>query len=1564
VSETKSKPFFDIPYYHDYLSANLALKLLQQSIPVDGVPGLVILDPPSGLETKESLRFLCELYERVKEDLASVLDRRIQDRKFIDERVTVLSRRNTELNREICDPDYETIIGMQDANGRTVIGPLGDHYCKPGGKKVAPIPSFLAGPHVTLFGPPDSAKLAINAMNSIHRKITNEPEIVSELVEASQFDPMWGADDEDSKTPLHLDLVESGENLSKCFDRSLRLVDEKNGKEYQLEKSRLALPIKRFPGLGLPSSFLFFNGNPIPLHIYDFALHLYLHWSNAEALTFYVPKLENEEEARYINNLVSSAEKMIQKLNPTYSLGTVRLMVVLENPRAVLRTHEIIDALYPYFAGASLGWHDFLASTARLFKNDSHYRIPVKADPDIVIKHIKASHLMLSEAVGSRGGIKIGGMYGILPIDNDLTSESFQLTLAGYFKEVITQLRRDLNGFWVAHPDFVRIGIALVEAWKRKASGDSDSLNNLVRSLLNRRFADDVLDFLNKDDIEVLDRNSPSYDRVLIVANMKESDFVPNNDPEEIRYNVFQSLQYVTDWLSGNGCVALPAIIKGVPVRVMDDLATAERSRWEVWHEINHGRFSIDEFLKIVHEEFEFIRKDKSDDKKKVQVKWNNNSERWYPIAKHLVILLMTSPNPVEFASELLLPFTADIIRKSKDPLKEILSLEPEKYKLPSKTEKFQMAMDACASIRFASRVSECDFIDQKLVSEVIESFKIEEIIYAASFHGNIGDSIESLDNVAASEQKLLLNESEGIRNELKKLAWEYQDKFGFKFLISAKGKSSDEIKKVLLQRLTSNKAVEMNAATSALAEIAVKRLKPFLAQDLKKKVESLLNENSVVSASIAINREFLPNPSKYPSDFSIDSLDYGTDKPLFQIASLSKTIASSFALDYFSKNQISIDMPVNKFLEEYGSKFKLRRSADSSWSDRVVIRDLMQHVALNVHYVNGFPIEEKMPRVAEILEHPDTYSYEPIEVIADPGTKFHYSGGGFLLLEYLIELHSKLPVEKLLTSYLDELNLSDISFEPLKRIEEITPGADDHGDLIPGNWLQFPRFAAGAVASSVAVAQYLALLTRAYNCLDEGGIGHDFAVKMLNAVDKGSVEFMGARIGLGVFVAECGQNRFAIHQGANDGYRALYLQCFSGPDRGKGFVVLLSGENNGVLVVAEIAQILLEALEFEGINYSKFKRNFDPTSLKKEEIVNIGYKELVFDAFSPDLPEKITRRGQLHDFELEQSAFYGASILKVSNQKFARAENLISAFPPVFDPTAFGRQGKVMDSWETERHNRVPFDFVEIQTTQKIMPRFALVSTAFHDGNHAEFVSIEGWNEQDLQWSTILDKSPLLGHAVLRMDLGVNRFHAKFDRFRICNYPDGGISRVAVFESLPREIAKKYSVESATEISLRIADEIPHTLKPMSILFDPKSPKKGELRFKLVEASNEHYGPAFQVLSPYKPLNMFDGFESARSREKAHFEYLLLQAIDRGRIESIELDFSYFRNNNPKEIEILGKSNGRWKTIVDATNTKPYAGNRIRLNAKDFGIIDEIKLLIRPDGGLNRIKIYSIPSK
>lgn len=679
----------EIPYYTDYISDTLLEYLLYQARPVPGLEKEEVcqVGECSGLENRESLRFACTLYDAVHKDLNRILEQRIRDRAFIDEQTRICAGNNAKRQLDCQSDSYQTVIGRRDRDGRVVVGPGRSGYYTADGDAAAAIPEWLQPPHVTLFGPPDSAKLAINAMNAYHRQLPDEPAIIAELLARSTSVPKWGADDEDSKTPLRRDLMSAGENLCRCFDGTLTVED--GGRAYAINPDKRAIPIKRIPGFALPATFLFVRENPLPLHIYDFALHLQHRWHDPKALVFYVPKLENEEEARYLGKLIATAEEIIQKLHPEYRPGTIRLMIVLENPRAIFRVNEIIDELHPYFAGASLGWHDYLGSTARLFKEDSAYRIPVKSDPDIVVKYIKASHELLANVVGPRGGIKVGGMYGVLPVTNDRESGSFQISIKGFIKDVVTQLKRNLNGIWVAHPDFVRIGLALVQAWSEYAAGDGSALDGLVRGLLLPRYQREVMDFISRDDVAGLDIGDARFPRSLLAADIRESTIVANNDEREVRYNIFQSLQYITDWLGGNGCVALPAEVEGEPVRVMDDLATAERSRWEVWHEVRHGRFGRRRLVEIACAELDFIKKGAPGRGRQIEVRWNDRTARWYPVALRLTLQLMTAGRPVEFATELLLPFTIDEVRNSPDPWHTAREIDSRKYSLETDIEHY-----------------------------------------------------------------------------------------------------------------------------------------------------------------------------------------------------------------------------------------------------------------------------------------------------------------------------------------------------------------------------------------------------------------------------------------------------------------------------------------------------------------------------------------------------------------------------------------------------------------------------------------------------------------------------------------------------------------------------------------------------------------------------------------------------------------------------------------------------------------------------------------------------------
>lgn len=1557
----------DIPYYNDYVTPAFLNYLLKSGRPVTGVPHLLEVGTGGGLETAESLTFLCELYDSVKVELNSVLTRRQNDRVFIDQQTKACFEFNKFLKRDFLSPDYKTLIGFEDSTGRIVIGPKNDFYCKRGaGKPIAKIPAHLEGNHVTLFGPPDDTKLSINAMNAYHRKLKDEPVVIEELLKTQTNDPFWGADDEDSKTPLRSDLVSAGENLTGCFEGTISFKDVK--KEYHLEKEHQSLPIKRFPGLALPSFFLFYKENPMPLHLYDFALHLFRNWNNPKALAFYVPKLENEEEARYIKIMIAKAEDQIKKLHPEYVLGTIRLMIVLENPRALFRVNEIMDELHPYFVGASLGWHDYLASTARLFKEDANYRIPVKADPNIVIKYIKASHHLLAEVVGSRGGVKVGGMYGILPVTTDLKSPSFQVTMKGYIKDVITQFKRDLTGFWVAHPDFVRIGLALVEGWKQYKSGNKTNLETLVKELLTPEHHAEILNFISGPDIEGLNTNDPLYKRSLLVADIKESNFIANNHPDEIRYNVFQSLQYITDWLSGNGCVALPADIGGVPVRVMDDLATAERSRWEVWHEIYHNRFSLQDFLKIAHEEMHFIRKDLSDSKKIVQVKWDERTEKWYPVAMNLMIRLMTDKTPVEFATELLLPFTIPDVRDAIDPWAAVSKIDPVKFKMGSHISRFNYYFTMCGSLDFAKVMSKNIALDLEEAKNCILRFDKSAILEAASFHGDIGESKKTLDTMATSEQRLVFSEDQSIKNELAILGAQYKEKFGMKFLVSAFGKTGTELLSILKTRMNNTHDEELINAKTELWAITNKRMAAHPINSLDKQFVEILKKHKVTGAMISVSTG-VDSIQTICLGEAVKGSTPVREKTWFEMASLSKSIGTAFAIEYFAKKGIALNTSVDSLLAKTSSTFRLK-------SDDVKIWHLMSHSALNMHYVNGVPANLEMPPIRDFLEGNEKYNYAPIAVINPPGEKFQYSGGGFLVLEHLIEAMEKQSIKDLTRPFLDSLGMKNFSFEQktLPGVEYANGYSADDKEII-GTRKMFPAFAAGSMGSARDMNLFLHHLTKAYHTLSGSGpISHDTAISMLYGTDKGCLEFMAVKMGLGIFTADAGPNRFAIHQGANDGFRCIYVHCYDGPDMGYGMTIVCNAELNGVLFNSEVAQAIFTELKLEGIDTGKFQANFEVKNIPQEEIVNIGYKNLVFSAFEPSLPEAIIEKGPLDPLASYNFAV-GGKIISVTNQKFARAENLLSDHLPTFNPDLFGKQGKIMDSWETVRHNQSESDVLVFELKKDSPISYVSVSTKYHLGNQVPFVKVEGRTKNSTEWIEIISKTNLEGHALKKMKSLSNK--EIFHTIRVSVFPDGGLTRLGLYsENLP-EAEKSEFKPIAEAKSVIFTDEIAKTLKPLAA---PYAPTKEEIEKNwkalnpgdefdvanlafggsILRASNEHYGPAIQTISPFSPMHMFDGFESARSRVKGHHQEVLIQLARTTPIQRIVMDFSYFVNNNPFELSIQGLSKGTWVTLVDRSNVKAFAGNKKEFSILNTQEFEQIKVIAHPDGGINRIRVFA----
>eukprot|EP01041_Mallomonas_annulata_P005252 gene5252-10507_t len=374
--------------------------------------------------------------------------------------------------------------------------------------------------------------------------------------------------------------------------------------------------------------------------------------------------------------------------------------------------------------------------------------------------------------------------------------------------------------------------------------------------------------------------------------------------------------------------------------------------------------------------------------------------------------------------------------------------------------------------------------------------------------------------------------------------------------------------------------------------------------------------------------------------DYDVIGISAGLSRPstsevlttdhYLECASLSKTVASAFTIDYFTRKSISLSTSVNQILEILHSPWRINVVPQSTLqthsADAVTLFMLMNHSALGMHYVYGIPLSSGLPPVNELLDgtHFYDYKYAPLYLERIPGETFKYSGGGFLVLQHILELFENNPIEDIMRPYLDMVGLKDFTFHQRNKLN--IRYAYGHIDLEhevqpdDGGRLAFPPLAAGGLCTATALSTFLSNLAKGCS-----GISHDVARTMLSPsslIDKGSIAFMGAKAGYGVFVATAGPNRIMLHQAANDGFRGVYFLCFEGPDRGNGAVLLTNGDNSSLYLLSEVATFILgdNVLSMKGVDFNRVSSNmFSMENIPQEVIVNLGLKELVFKAFVND---------------------------------------------------------------------------------------------------------------------------------------------------------------------------------------------------------------------------------------------------------------------------------------------------------------------------------------------------------
>src|SRR5450830_907323 len=362
-------------------------------------------------------------------------------------------------------------------------------------------------------------------------------------------------DFEDSNSPVWDNQVTGQINLFDAIRRTISL--ESNGKSYKLN-DKIATLVVRPRGWHLDEKHVTIDGKRISGGIFDFALFLFHNAKEQLARGagpyFYLPKMESHLEARLWNDIFVMAQNEVG-----IPQGTVKATVLIETIVAAFEMDEILYELREHSSGLNAGRWDYIFSCIKKFKNDKNFCLADRAKVTMTAPFMRSYALLLLKTCHKRNTTAIGGMAALIPIKND--PEKNDIAMQG----IINDKRRDAtdgyDGGWVAHP-------GLVEA----------SMKEFVAVLGDRP--------------NQFDKQRPDVD-------VKASDLL-NFQPEApiteagLRYNINVGIHYLGAWLAGNGCVPIH--------NLMEDAATAEISRAQVWQWIRSSKGNLEDGRKVTAE--------------------------------------------------------------------------------------------------------------------------------------------------------------------------------------------------------------------------------------------------------------------------------------------------------------------------------------------------------------------------------------------------------------------------------------------------------------------------------------------------------------------------------------------------------------------------------------------------------------------------------------------------------------------------------------------------------------------------------------------------------------------------------------------------------------------------------------------------------------------------------------------------------------------------------------------------------------------------------------------------
>ena len=352
------------------------------------------------------------------------------------------------------------------------------------------------------------------------------------------------ADFEDANTPTWANLVEGQVNLIDAIERTLDFTSPE-GKEYRLN-SEVATLVVRPRGWHLEERHLEVGGKPVSGSLFDFGLYFF---HNAKRLLdkgsgpyFYLPKLESHLEARLWNDVFDFAQDSLG-----VPRGTIRATVLIETILAAFEMEEILYELRDHSSGLNAGRWDYIFSIIKKFRNRPDFVLPDRAQVTMTVPFMRAYTELLVKTCHRRGAHAMGGMAAFIPSRRD--AEVNRVALAKVKEDKDREAQAGFDGTWVAHPDLVATA--------------TEAFDKVLGERPNQ---------LEKQRPEVTVTSAQ-----LIDVKVPDGSITENG----LRLDVSVGIQYIESWLRGVGAAAIN--------NLMEDVATAEISRSQVWQWIRHS---------------------------------------------------------------------------------------------------------------------------------------------------------------------------------------------------------------------------------------------------------------------------------------------------------------------------------------------------------------------------------------------------------------------------------------------------------------------------------------------------------------------------------------------------------------------------------------------------------------------------------------------------------------------------------------------------------------------------------------------------------------------------------------------------------------------------------------------------------------------------------------------------------------------------------------------------------------------------------------------------------------